>query len=806
MAWWNPKTWNPKPERTDTPVQEEKTAVRSIDIITTDKSGNVTGGGYVDVKGTDAWRSGSGGGGSGITPASQVVKESGILNKPEDASFSSQGSTYDPATDSSSVNKPTVKTYDPNTGTWSGSQPYQGSNVDTSGNLSRPDVKMKFYSYGGNLYPATEIKDPITGETTYGYVKSAGPDDFYSGLIQSQFPRFYSGYTKVAEGVGNTVGTTTKWTSPLGLIGGDKVVGGITTGIITAPIKKPFTTLVSFEVGVASAYGLGLLGEVGTATVSATGLSKLPYYGAVTSGISTGVKIGLPIVVGGTMFAGAYSRAETKDTYNISKEIGISAGSEIIPFSFGFVQGSNLYRGSVDLSGRKKIDVVSEEVKAGETFYTAKGGAKVQRELFIDSKYNLPITKLEGYSGEGKIIYQTNYKTLPFNVPPTTYHVTPEGSFMKSTWSVVPGTSEFPAISVSSSPATYFSKLGGEVGFYGGSIFPTTPRVAGIVTTGTSDIVITQAGRVPGYTVDKGGKTFTWALKDPKYDKVNIPGGSWAKPEVEGLYPYKSGGEQTSFNLISEDFYVIEPRSGSPILLDVFKVAPPGAVGSSGVGLTSSQLSSSYSSSGGGSYLITPGSLLSGLGLSSLRGTASSIGIPSSNLGTSSVKLSTGVPTSISYGSVSGSYFSPSFGSSGGSSSGISSGISSPGPSSGIPSGPSSGGPSGGSYSPPSYSPPTGSSRLPPIGPPMAIFPPFGGLGNPGTKIYKGKRKFKYTPSFESFIFNIRGKAPKGREMGLRLRPITPGFSFASSPIKTPTFIGSSLFKTGKRRKSKKKK
>lgn len=42
----------------------------------------------------------------------------------------------------------------------------------------------------------------------------------------------------------------------------------------------------------------------------------------------------------------------------------------------------------------------------------------------------------------------------------------------------------------------------------------------------------------------------------------------------------------------------------------------------------------------------------------------------------------------------------------------------------------------------------------------------------------KGKQQKQYTPSYEAFIFNIRGKQPKGIETGMRLRPITKGFSF----------------------------
>lgn len=46
---------------------------------------------------------------------------------------------------------------------------------------------------------------------------------------------------------------------------------------------------------------------------------------------------------------------------------------------------------------------------------------------------------------------------------------------------------------------------------------------------------------------------------------------------------------------------------------------------------------------------------------------------------------------------------------------------------------------------------------------------------------YKAKQKKKYTPSYESFVFNIRGRKPKGVETGLRIRPIPKGFSFGNN-------------------------
>lgn len=46
------------------------------------------------------------------------------------------------------------------------------------------------------------------------------------------------------------------------------------------------------------------------------------------------------------------------------------------------------------------------------------------------------------------------------------------------------------------------------------------------------------------------------------------------------------------------------------------------------------------------------------------------------------------------------------------------------------------------------------------------------------TRRFKYKQPKEYSPSYEAFIFNIRGKRPKGLETGARIRPIPKRFSF----------------------------
>lgn len=86
---------------------------------------------------------------------------------------------------------------------------------------------------------------------------------------------------------------------------------------------------------------------------------------------------------------------------------------------------------------------------------------------------------------------------------------------------------------------------------------------------------------------------------------------------------------------------------------------------------------------------------------------------------------------------------------------------------------------------------------------------PSGGLaGGLGTRLFKGYQKKRYTPSYEAFVYQIKGKAPKGRETGLRLRPIPENFKLYDTakyknPLnyKTKKATTSSLFKLKRRKK-----
>lgn len=67
------------------------------------------------------------------------------------------------------------------------------------------------------------------------------------------------------------------------------------------------------------------------------------------------------------------------------------------------------------------------------------------------------------------------------------------------------------------------------------------------------------------------------------------------------------------------------------------------------------------------------------------------------------------------------------------------------------------------------------------------VFPfPFSGDIDFGkaNRIYKGKQRTKYVPSYEALVFGVKGKVPKGIETGARIRPIPKGYSWAFNKVK----------------------
>ena len=102
------------------------------------------------------------------------------------------------------------------------------------------------------------------------------------------------------------------------------------------------------------------------------------------------------------------------------------------------------------------------------------------------------------------------------------------------------------------------------------------------------------------------------------------------------------------------------------------------------------------------------------------------------------------------------------------------------------------------------------------------IFPSIPGMdvGGLGKRRVKIKKVVRYTPSYSAIVFNIRGKAPKGTETGLRVRPIPKGtdnlLNLFSSPksntkikrikriIRVPSFKVDNPFEIIRKRRKKK--
>jgi len=82
----------------------------------------------------------------------------------------------------------------------------------------------------------------------------------------------------------------------------------------------------------------------------------------------------------------------------------------------------------------------------------------------------------------------------------------------------------------------------------------------------------------------------------------------------------------------------------------------------------------------------------------------------------------------------------------------------------------------GGTPAPTTFRPPEAPKVPVPFTLPLLSGMPGGALGI--GRLKGGRSERTYTPSFKALFFKIKGKKPKGTPTGLRLRPITKGFSF----------------------------
>lgn len=249
MAWYNPKTWfTPKTKTKEVAIAPTKTSQQEIDYVSTSPipkgsttaisttgekiivtpsskstgtgyrtttSGDriITGGGAVSVSGTGAWEQ---------STKTSLIK-SGLL-KPQDASFVSEGYTYNPATN---VNEP-VRNFTPNGSI--GPAP-KNRILPLSWDLALINVGSKIQSSGEEFLPkpTSWVDYPMTAGYGYmtagvvavpnfvgGFIKSIGENDIQPKEPIARFTTpsvsdlFFVGGAVASGGFSSTKGTTSK--------------------------------------------------------------------------------------------------------------------------------------------------------------------------------------------------------------------------------------------------------------------------------------------------------------------------------------------------------------------------------------------------------------------------------------------------------------------------------------------------------------------------------------------------------------------------------------------------------------------
>lgn len=314
---------------------------------------------------------------------------------------------------------------------------------------------------------------------------------------------------------------------------------------------------------------------------------------------------------------------------------------------------------------------------------------------------------------------------LPETIKPMGYHATAEKLSLPK---IQAGSSEFSGLYISYGVSPHFLRISGETKFnlFGTDLFSKSPTV----------LAITPSRFIKG-TSAKLGEAF-------------IPG---VKIEVEAIIPEKtiliSKQQKYYFNWEGQRVSINEFITQE----DFLKQFPKGI--NNNIGKTFGQLSYEYTLPSKKISLIKPESLIISSYMSSTKKIYRSI-IPSST-------ISKSIPLSYGFGS---SYISKPI-----SKSGFSLIKSSIIPSNIIPQSKKYLISSSSSFSKLLYSP----NNLP------NIFK-FNVGANQIVKIRKipVKKVIKYTPSFRALIFNIRGARPTGIETGIRVRPITKGFSWSN--------------------------
>lgn len=380
-----------------------------------------------------------------------------------------------------------------------------------------------------------------------------------------------------------------------GLVFGKSYLKGFGEGLRDKPIKTAATT----GVFIALPAVLGGAGKVISPVAKA-----LPKASAV---VSTGVKVGLPVLYGGSIF---FRTAQEPTTQTKAEKLGEITSTEIAPMLIGSEIGTKSLQKVGDwwrTRGRTEVPVekyVIKDVLAGEktfpesTSYGYKGsyGGKKQ-------KFDIKVFEKQGYG----------------------YHSTGNKFWNEGITPIIKGKSEFEGLYTSPSVSTYFLRQGKGYDLYGGSLLnPVNYPAVAKVTPQSFDIAPIISTGVKGKA---GSLAFTGELKPSTAYVTGV------KPEIEAVIPFKTG---TSLKKTGAGYYF--KYGGRRIPVDEFITI--GGTADAGTKLFGISELSSYNLNLKSS-IFTPSSLLGGVLLSSSpsKNIVSAKSIPSS-ISPSSSKIS----------------------------------------------------------------------------------------------------------------------------------------------------------------------
>jgi len=348
----------------------------------------------------------------------------------------------------------------------------------------------------------------------------------------------------------------------------EEFLKGATIGIVKDIRDRPLTNIA--EIGIGYVFGLAAEGiPLFTREVLRLAPFTERFAPTITKTTKGGVtSLGLGI---GALYVGekGYEVLSAKTPEEAGKITGLTT-KDILLTGYGISKGTKgalQIQGYLETKGRIELPfekLTTKEIISGEDKFLLVQKSK-QVSMFKDfNPYDLPITKLSRYSGEGELIFPEAYKDLPFKMPGGSYHTTPSIFFKEGTITPKAGTSELPGLYVSTGISPAFAKLPGSSGKFDLVKYITELfRVSepGVAYLQPKGFRYSPFKEVNPYKI--GEQTFKYKfLNEPKQGYADIP---LMKQEAEAILREEAG----SYGLTGKQYYTT--INGVRVPIDTFK-------------------------------------------------------------------------------------------------------------------------------------------------------------------------------------------------------------------------------------------